>query len=290
MDSITLKAYAKVNLGLDVTGRRPDGYHEIRTVMQTVGLFDSVTVSKSTAPGIKISSDSPLIPADEKNTAYAAARLIADEAGIKDGLEIDIKKHIPVAAGLAGGSADAAAVLRGINVLYDLKMSADELMRLAVRVGADVPYCIMRGTALAEGIGEILTPVTSLPACLFLIAMPKGRVSTAGAYGKLDTIRVKRHPDIDGLISAISSGDLKRAASFMANVFEEVTKNDLPVIGDIKRKMLSRGAFAAVMSGSGPSVFGIFEDERSAGKAREAVESDPRVRSVFAVGDDRYYL
>ncbi len=266
-----LKAYGKVNLGLDVVRRREDGYHEVRMIMQTVGLYDRIDLTRKEQPGIALETNLYYLPDNENNLAYKAAKLLMDEFEIKEGVNIRIKKFIPVAAGMAGGSSDAAAVLFGVNKMFSLGLSLEELMKRGVRLGADVPYCLMRGTALSEGIGEILTPLDPAPQCQVLIAKPAVSVSTKFVYENLHVNQLPKtaHPDIDCLMRAIENRDLRTLAENMGNILETVTIPAHPVIQDIKDKMMSMGAVGAMMSGSGPTVFGLF---MSPSRAEEAYE------------------
>ena len=266
-----LKAYGKVNLGLDVVRRREDGYHEVRMIMQTVGIYDRIDLMRRDQPGIGIETNLYYLPDNENNLAYKAARLLMDEFDIKEGVNIRIKKFIPVAAGMAGGSSDAAAVLFGVNKMFSLGLSMEELMKRGVRLGADVPYCLMRGTALSEGIGEILTPLDPVPQCQVLIAKPSVSVSTKFVYENLHVNQLPKtaQPDIDRLMRAIEDRDLRGLAENMGNILETVTIPAHPVIQDIKDKMMAMGAVGAMMSGSGPTVFGLF---MSPARAEEAYE------------------
>ena len=230
MDKLELKALGKINLGLDVLGRRENGYHDVRMVMQTLYLYDNVTLQKKSAPGIEIDSNLFYLPNDEDNIAWKAAKLLIDEFDIKDGIRIHLDKHIPVAAGMAGGSSNAAAVLYGMNQMFRLGLSQKELMERGVKLGADVPYCIMRGTVLAEGIGEKLTPLPSMPKCQILIAKPPISVSTKMVYEKLDSCEIKEHPDIDGILDGLKNQDLEQVAASLGNVLEKVTVEAYPVI------------------------------------------------------------
>lgn len=259
MRCCNLKAYAKINLGLDVTGKREDGYHEVRMVMQTVNLYDTLFIKEIDRNAIVIRTNKAFLPVNESNIVYKAASLMKETFGLDKGFFIDLKKHIPVAAGMAGGSADAAATMVGINNMYRMGIPMSRLMELGVKIGADVPYCIMRGTALAEGIGEKLTGLEPMPECHILIAKPPISVSTKAVYGKLD-LREVAHPDIDGMIESLKAGSLSGIAGRLMNVLESVTVADHPVITDYKEEMICMGAMGALMSGSGPTVFGIFED------------------------------
>lgn len=269
MKNIKLKARAKINLGLDVLGKRSDGYHEVRMVMQTIGLYDRIIIRKTREKGIKIVTNLSFLPVNENNLVYKAANLLMEEFEIDEGVYIDLNKFIPVAAGMAGGSSDAASVLYGINRLFDLKLSNTELMKRGVKIGADVPYCIMRGTALAEGIGEKLTRLSPMPEAHIVIAKPPISVSTRLVYESLDVNEQQMHPDIDGIIDAIDKKDIFEIAKKMGNVLENVTIPLYPVIEKIKNDMKDHGAINAMMSGSGPTVFGIFNNKD---KAMECIE------------------
>ncbi len=282
-DSLKLRALAKINLGLDVLGRRENGYHDVRMVMQTIYLYDNVTLTKTEEPGIKLQTNLFYLPVDEKNIAYKAAKLLMDEFQIKEGVHITLDKHIPVAAGMAGGSSNAAAVLVGMNRLFRLGLSEKELMERGVSLGADVPYCVMRGTVLAEGIGEILTPLAPLPKCYILVAKPAISVSTKTVYEKLDAHEIEDHPDIDGVIAGLEAGDLKKVAGSMGNVLERVTIEDYPIIQEIKDTMVEAGALNAMMSGSGPTVFGIFEDRMLARQAQQKIRKAGLTKQVYVV-------
>lgn len=278
---LNYKAYAKVNIGLDVLRRREDGYHDVKMVMQTVNLFDELTIEDTESEGIFISTNDSEIPTNEDNLIYKAIKLLMDEFAIKKGVKVDLIKNIPVAAGMAGGSTDAAAAMTGINELFSLNLSKEDLMRRAVRIGADVPYCIMGGTALSEGIGEVLTPVSGMPQCHILIAKPEINVSTKFVYENLHANELKWHPDIDGLVDSINKSDLRGIASKMENVLETVTAKEYPIIEDIKAFMKENGALNSIMSGSGPTVFGIFDDEKTAKNAYERLVEKNVTRQVF---------
>lgn len=281
MDKLELKALAKINLGLDVLGRRENGYHDVRMVMQTIYLYDDVILEKTKEPGIHLETNLPYLPVDENNIAYKAARILMDEFDIQTGMNIRLRKFIPVSAGMAGGSTNAAAVLFGMNRMFDLQLSEQQLKDRGVKLGADVPYCIMRGTVLAEGIGEILTPLSPMPKCYVLIAKPGISVSTKTVYEKFDALTEVPHPDIDGLIQGLDGGDLRRVAASMGNVLEGVTIGEYPVIEEIKNVMKQEGALNAMMSGSGPTVFGIFADRRTAKKACYAIREKKLARQIY---------
>lgn len=267
MKTLKLKAYAKINLGLDVLRKREDGYHEVRMIMQTIGIYDKISLNPTNSPTIKVKTNLHYLPTDTNNLVYKAAAYMKEQFQIKDGVYINLEKRIPVAAGMAGGSADAAATLYGMNHLFDLKLSKEELMDIGVKLGADVPYCLLRGTALSEGIGEILTPLPPFPDCKVLVIKPSINVSTKYVYENLHLDQNIIHPDIDGIILAIKRQDLKGAASLFTNVLETVTENDYPIIKEIKDTLIEKGAICSLMSGSGPTVFGLFDDPKTAEKA-----------------------
>lgn len=268
---LRLKAYGKINLGLDVLRKREDGYHDVRMIMQTVGIFDRIDLIWKPDPGIQVETNLYYLPNNENNLVYKAARLLMDEFHIPHGVMIRLKKFIPVAAGMAGGSSDAAAVLFGVNKMFGLGLSTSDLMERGVKIGADVPFCIMRGTALSEGIGEVLTPLPPVPQCQVLIAKPGISVSTKFVYENLhaNDLRPEQHPDIDGIVTAIRQKDLYGIADKLGNVLETVTVREYPVIQEIKDKMMEYGAVGSLMSGSGPTVFGLFTSPRAAGEAYE---------------------
>lgn len=281
MDSIRLKARAKINLGLDVIGRRENGYHDVRMVMQTVGLYDRIIMTKIPEEDIRIKTNIGFLPVNENNLVYKAIMLMKNKYNLKGGIEVDLNKFIPVAAGMAGGSSDAASALFGMNRLYELNLPMKELMNMGVEIGADVPYCIMRGTALAEGIGEKLTRLPDMPFCHILIAKPPVNVSTKLVYENLDSTEIKSHPDIDGIIEAIKLKDVALVASRMGNVLESVTVPLYPVIDSIKKDMMEHGAINAMMSGSGPTVFGIFPDEQSMVSCQQFLRQKGEARQVY---------
>ena len=281
MDEISLKALAKINLGLDVLGKREDGYHEVRMVMQTIHLYDRVEIKKTRSPHIHVETNLYYLPVNEDNLVYRAAKLMKDEFQIKEGVRIVLQKFIPVAAGLAGGSSDAAAVLVGMNRIFNLGLKQNKLMELGLKIGADVPFCIMRGTALAEGIGEKLTALPPMPKCPVLIAKPAISVSTKAVYEGLKLYDGMEHPDIDGVIEGIQQKDLKGVASHMGNILETVTIPMYPVIEDIKKLMLENGALNAMMSGSGPTVFGLFPNEKEIRRAYEALKQSGLAKNVY---------
>ena len=282
MDKIQLKALAKINLGLDVLRRREDGYHEVKMIMQTIGLHDDLEIRKTKTPGIQVKTNLYYLPTNENNLVYKAAKLLMDEFQIQDGVSIQLKKRIPVAAGMAGGSSDGAAVLWGINQMYGLGLSMQALMERGVRLGADVPYCIQRGTALAEGIGEKLSVLPSMPKCTILIAKPGISVSTKFVYENLhaNDLKPEQHPDVDSMIEAMRQKDLGLLCSRMGNVLETVTIPAYPVINEIKRTMMDNGAIGSMMSGSGPTVFGIFDSPVAAKQAVKAVRAAKLAKQI----------
>lgn len=281
MDKLELKALGKINLGLDILGRRENGYHDVRMVMQTVYLYDKVTLEKTREPGIEICTNLGFLPVNENNIAYKAADLMIREFGIQEGMRITLEKHIPVAAGMAGGSSNAAAVLFGMNRMFSLGLSEEELKNRGVTLGADVPYCIMRGTVLAEGIGEILTPLPAMPKCYVLIAKPPLSASTKTVYEKIDEEGILWHPDIDGILAGLNEGNLEKIAGSMGNVLEQVMLKDYPVLNQIKDTMKQAGAMNAMMSGSGPTVFGIYESRSTAKAAAERLRNTGLVKQAY---------
>ena len=281
MNEISVKALAKINLGLDVIRRREDGYHEVCMVMQTIHLYDRLDIMKNTSGNITMETNLSFLPTNENNLVYKAAKLLCDEFDIKDGIHVNLQKRIPVAAGMAGGSTDAAAVLYGVNKIFDLGLSTQDLMDRGVKIGADVPYCIMRGTALAEGIGEKLSPLPPMVKCPVLIAKPAINVSTKFVYENLKLDANTVHPNMQQLISDIKEKDLNKIARNMGNVLESVTIPAYPIIADIKEHMMEHGAVGAMMSGSGPTVFGLYDDENTAQAAFEAIKASGLAKQVY---------
>lgn len=262
------KAYGKINIGLDVLRKRSDGYHDVKMIMQTISLHDRITITRmKNSSDIILETNLNFLPTNENNIVYKAAKLVKDEFHISDGLLIKLEKHIPVAAGMAGGSTDAATTLELLNDMFSLNLSKKDLMKRALTLGADVPYCIMKGTALSEGIGEILTPLTPLAPCFILIVKPPIYVSTKFVYEHLKIDQLKCHPDIDGIVTAIQAGELNKMSQKMGNVLESVTEENYPVISSIKKEMIQNGALSSLMSGSGPTVFGIYDKEDTANQA-----------------------
>ena len=281
--TIRREAFAKINLGLDVVRRLPNGYHEVRMIMQTVGICDVLTFRKAVS-GIQLVVDNEELPTDGNNLICKAAKLLLESAGIEGGVRITLEKHIPIAAGMAGGSTDAAAALLGINELYEIGYDVDKLKELGVKIGADVPYCIQGGTALAEGIGEVLSPLPTPPACHLVIAKPDINVSTKFVYENLRANELESHPDIDGMIEGLEKGDLKAITDRLANVLETVTVPAYPIIDTIKQSMLDAGAKGSLMSGSGPTVFGMFTEEEKAKQAAQNITGAGLAKQVFVTG------
>lgn len=267
---ISLNAHAKINLSLDVLSRREDGYHNLQMIMQTIQLHDTVNVSEIQT-GIEIQCQAPYVPNNSSNIAYKAAELLLGSYKINKGVRIVIDKKIPVAAGLAGGSSDAAAVLKGINTLFNLGIELSELMKIGKTIGADVPYCLLGGTALAEGIGEKLTPIKPLENIPLVLVKPKIGVSTAWVYKNLNLDNISIRPDTKELITAIEEGNIRFVAENMSNVLESVTAPRYPIIDKIKKDLTDKGAIGSMMSGSGPTVFGIFENSTTAQAAKKAL-------------------
>lgn len=260
MDKLVEKAYGKINLSLDVTGRRNDGYHLVRMIMQTVDICDILTIEKVSDGSISMTTDDRNLPVGDDNLCIKAAKLLKNEFGFSEGVKIHLEKNIPVAAGMAGGSTDAAAVLKGLNQMFGLGLSQSELMERGLLLGADIPFCIMGGTALSEGIGEELTALSPMPKVDVLIAKPPVDVSTKDVYQALDSLESYEHPDIDQMISAIEKCDIEGVCDAMGNVLADVTMPRVPLIKEIRDTMVAFGATGAMMTGSGPTVFGIFED------------------------------
>ncbi|MFG6327713.1 MAG: 4-(cytidine 5'-diphospho)-2-C-methyl-D-erythritol kinase [Lachnospiraceae bacterium] len=296
LDFVRTRAHGKINLGLDVLRKREDGYHEVRMIMQQVGLYDGIEIQRIGAISgfrhIGIETNLKYLPSNENNLAYKAAELLMDEFNIQESIHIKIRKMIPVAAGMAGGSSDAAAVLKGINRMFCLGLTDMQLKERGVMLGADIPYCVSGGTVLAEGIGEILTTLPPMPSCYVVLAKPGISVSTRTVYGRLNAEEIQNHPDIYGIIAAIEKRDIVTMAKAMGNVLETVTIPEYPVIGEIKQIMMNMGALNSMMSGSGPTVFGIFNDIDIAKNAYMVLKGNPSCRQVYITdggnGDERY--
>lgn len=283
---VTREAYGKINLGLDVLGKREDGYHLVRMIMQTVSVSDTLVLEKTTEPGVFLKTDSGEIPDGEDNLVCRAARVMQEAYGLPGGVRITLTKRIPVAAGMAGGSTDAAATFLGMRDLYDLSASSEELRHLALPLGADIPYCIAGGTKLAEGIGEKLTKLPPAPPCYLIIVKPDLSVSTGWVYKKYDSTGIVNRPDLDGLMQAIREQDLPRMAALCSNVLEEVTAPEYPVIGQLEHFLTERGALCARMTGSGPTVFAIYENQESRDAGLSDLRCDDRFKGFesFAAG------
>lgn len=278
---LKVQAPAKLNLTLDVLGKRPDGYHNLRMVMQSVSLSDSITLSTDAAPGIHVSTNLSYLPNNENNLAAKAASAFFLYAGIDNiSLDIRIDKRIPVCAGTAGGSSDAAAVLRGLNQLYSTGYPADILERIGETVGSDVPYCVKGGTVLAEGKGEILTTLSPLPDCWFVLCKPGFSISTPDLFHSIDGFRLRHHPDTDGMIKALNTGNLREVSLRMYNVFEDVLpKGRADVIQEIKDSMLDGGALGSCMTGTGSTVYGLFTSQEKAEQTAQILKD--RYRDTF---------
>lgn len=272
MKTIKLNAYAKINLSLDVLRRKSNGYHELAMIMQQISLKDIVTIKENNTNKVEIKCNNPNVPTDSKNIAHKAATLLSERYNKNIGITIDIEKNIPIAAGLAGGSTNAAAVLKGLNEIWNLNLTTQELMDISLELGSDIPFCIMGGTALAKGIGEELTPLKSFKDKHILLVNPDLPVSTADVYKGLDICNIKDRPDTDLLIEAIELNDEYKLAQNMKNVLESVTIKQLPIIEEIKNMITDQGAIGSLMSGSGATVFGIFKDEVSLEKCKIQME------------------
>ena len=283
MKEIRLKARAKINLTLDVTGKREDGYHLLETIMQTVALYDGIYMKKLEKPKIKLKTNLPWLPVDERNLAWKAANLMRETFGIEEGVFIEIDKRIPVAAGLAGGSTDCAAVLVGMNRLFDLHLSEEQLEELAGKMGSDIPYCIRRGTVLCEGVGEIMTNVAEpCPECHVVLAKLPVSVSTVSVYKGLKWDEVQEHPDTQAMLDAMAEGDVAKMGKLLCNVLETVTIEMHPKIAEIKTRLMELGAEGALMSGSGPTVFALFKDREKARKAAALVKREFALKDSVA--------
>lgn len=279
---ITINANAKINLTLDILGKRSDGYHEVAMVMQEIGLCDIISLERKPA-GIELTMDKAELPADNTNLAYKAAQLFLAALHINSGVAIDIKKSIPIAAGLAGGSADAAGVLRGMNELFSTGLTTEMLCKIGEKLGSDVPFCICGGTMLATGRGEILKRLPPIPECYVVLAKPKVAVSTAWAYKMYDECETEKHPDNVAIISALESGNITQVSNLLGNVLEDVTCRAYKEIDEYKRIMLQNGATAAMMSGSGPTVFAIAESLVTAEKIASAIREKADAEAVHVV-------
>ena len=284
MDKIELKAYGKINIGLDVIRKREDGYHDLDMIMQTVGVYDDVIISREDGTQtyeIEVSTDADILPNDKGNLAFMAAKVLMEAYDIKSKVKIHINKRIPIAGGMAGGSADCAAVLRGVNKLFQLGLTDEQLQEYGVKLGADVPYCIVGGTKRAQGIGEILTDLPTPPKCYVIIAKPDAFVSTKFVYSHIRPAQIENHPDIDGIIESIKAGDLYGMCEKIANVMEDVAIPEYPIIQKVKDILKSNGAVNALMSGSGPTVFGIYDDEEKAKQSMDVLSGKEFVSQLY---------
>lgn len=283
MKEIRLKARAKINLTLDVTGKREDGYHLLESIMQTVALYDGIYMKKLEQPEIRLRTNLPWLPIDRRNLAWKAAETMMQRFGIKKGVSIEIDKRIPVAAGLAGGSADCAAVLVGMNRLFDLHLSQTELEEIAATLGSDIPYCVRRGTVLCEGVGDVMTNVADpCPPCYVVLAKLPVNVSTAAVYQNLRWQEVAEHPDTKGMLEAMKEQDVSRMGKLLCNVLETVTIPMVPKIAEVKQRLLELGAEGALMSGSGPTVFALFTQRERARKAAALVKREFALKDAVA--------
>lgn len=270
MEHYELKARAKINLTLDVLSKRPDGYHEVEMIMQTIDLADSV-IFQEAREGVLVTTDHPLLAAGEANIAYKAARLMMEKFSISKGIKIHIAKKIPVAAGLAGGSTDAAAVLLGLNRIWGLGLSLEELTELGAQIGSDVPFCVIGGTALAKGRGEILTSLPVVPEMWLVLVKPDLEVSTAEVYKNFNPAKVERRPDTQAAVKAIYDGDMEKLLNNLVNVLESVTLSMYPEVERVKKAMAAEGISSVLMSGSGPTVFGIAASRAAAEQQAQAL-------------------
>jgi 4-diphosphocytidyl-2-C-methyl-D-erythritol kinase len=283
MDKLNYKARAKINLGLDVCRRLDNGYHEVKMVMQTVDIYDELEFKKRKDPDIILSVNSRDNLGDlANNLIFRAAKLMKEQYRIKEGIEIKLNKMIPVAAGMAGGSTDAAATMLAMNEMFELGLTKNELMEQALKLGADIPFCVLGGTALAEGIGEKLSALPAPPKAALLVVKPPINVSTKWVYDNLDANSLDRHPDIDAMVEALHQGDLKGITDHMENVLETVTVKKYPIISDIKKMMMESGAINALMSGSGPSIFGVYEDEGTATATAVDIDKTLKTKGIDA--------
>ncbi len=284
MKTIEKKAYAKVNLALDVLRKRPDGYHDVKMIMQNLSLCDELTfsVDENTTEGIiSISTNKESVPTDERNLIYKAIKLMYETYGLHNNISVKLIKNIPVEAGMAGGSTDCAAAIKAVNELFDLKLSIKKMQEIGVKLGADVPFCILGKTAVSEGIGEILTEIPGLKECYVLVAKPPISVSTAFVYKNLKADEIKVHPDVDGMAQALKNNDLSEICKRMSNVLETVTACSHPEIIIIENVMKNNGAINSIMSGSGPTVFGIFDSKEQCEKTAKIIRDEKLANEVY---------
>ncbi|PKM57382.1 MAG: 4-(cytidine 5'-diphospho)-2-C-methyl-D-erythritol kinase [Firmicutes bacterium HGW-Firmicutes-3] len=281
MREVKKKARAKINLALDVIGKRENGYHDVRMVMQTIELHDKIRLKKIKSDKILMKTNLPYLPRDNRNLVYQVVEYMKAAYGIMSGVYIDLYKIIPVGAGLAGGSTDAAQSILAMNELFELDLSSETMEEIGAKFGADIPYCIRGGTMLAEGIGEVLTPIKPIMKLHLLIVKPKQSVSTAYVYGNLNIGTISSHPDIDGMVRGIKADQLEQIVQNLGNVLEEVTFKGYPEVRIIKEVILGAGALGALMSGSGSAVFGIFADQGMAHQAAKKLKRHEAVKQVF---------
>ena len=274
MDELELSAHGKINLSLDVLRRRPDGYHEVKMIMHTVGLYDSIFIKREKERGIRMECNLPFLPTNEENLMVKAAKNLMDEFSIGEGLRMRLVKRLPIAAGMAGGSSDAASVFHGLNQIFHLGLSTEELEKRAVKLGADIPFCLHKGCYLSEGIGEKLCKLSPLPPCTILLVKPAFSLSTKLIYENLhvENIRAKEHPDVDGMVKRLESGTLEEICALGGNLLEKVSISLRPEIQELKNRLLREGALLSLMSGSGPTVFAIFQKEERT-KAERILQS-----------------
>lgn len=281
MREIRKIARAKINLGLDVTGRRENGYHDVRMVMQTITLHDKLRLKKIQSKKVLMETNLPFLPTDDRNLVVRIVKYFMETYDLSGGVFIDLYKVIPVGAGMAGGSTDAAQTIYGMNELFGLGLSLEEMKTIGAKFGADIPYCILGGTALAEGIGEDLTVLDPMPKTHLIICKPKVSISTAYVYGNLKLDEETRHPDIDGMVEAIGRGDVDGVVSRLGNVLEDVSVQGYPEIETIKEAIMNTGAKGTLMTGSGSAVFGIYENESQVKEAAKILKDHPLIRYVF---------
>ncbi len=274
MDELELSAHGKINLSLDVLRRRPDGYHEVKMIMHTVGLYDSIFIKRERERGIRMECNLPSLPTNEENLMVKAAKTLMEEFSIGEGLRMRLVKRLPIAAGMAGGSSDAASVFHGLNQIFHLGLSTEELEKRAVKLGADIPFCLHKGCYLSEGIGEKLCKLSPLPPCTILLVKPAFSLSTKLIYENLhlENISSKDHPDVDGMVEGLERGSLKEICALGGNLLEKVSISLRPEIQELKNRFLKEGALLSLMSGSGPTVFAIFQREERA-KAEKILQS-----------------
>ncbi len=271
LKELRLNAYAKVNLSLDVLGRRPDGYHEVETVLHTLELHDTVVLREAEA-GIRVVCHHRGVPADEHNLVFRTAQLLREACGVDRGVEIEVRKRIPPASGLGGGSSDAAVTLLGLAQMWKLRLDHGQLVELAAQVGSDVAFFLVGGAALATGRGERLRYLPTLPTTPVVVALPPFEVSTAWAYANLDTASIPRRPNTARVVEALRAEDVAAVGRELCNVFEPLVSARHPQVGELKRRLLEAGALGASMTGTGPAVYGLFGTEQDAQRAAEALQ------------------